>query len=110
MQQVYLKVLLYWESSGINDEQVTIYSHRNISKRMIKRTIPKNLKNEVLKRRPIPTDINLKKPGRYMYSNPDENRLTLYVFSLNFKIVIGTDLLSMSAYVSSKRQFQRKKI
>lgn len=44
-----------------------------------------------------------------MHSNPDENRLTLHVFSLNFKIVIGTDLLSMSAYVSSKRHLQRKK-
>lgn len=66
-----------------------------------------NLKNEVLKRRPIPTDVNLKKPGSCLHSNPDENRLTLHVFSLNFKIVIGTDLLSMSAYVSSKRQFQK---
>lgn len=62
---------------------------------MIRRTIPMNLEKEILKRKPILISINLKKPKNYMHSNLIENRTTFCFFSLNSKIAIRMDLLSI---------------
>lgn len=69
-----------------------------------------NPEHEVLKKKPIPISVNLKKPRNYMHSSPNENRATLYFFLFEFQSSYWNGLAEyLNICVSSKRQLQRKK-